>query len=216
MPDESNPAAGALPAFAAAVAHEIRTPLSAVAGEVDLALCRDRSAEEYREALRRIGEGIAELVEITGDLSLLSDIIETPAVPAYLDTVLARVSDRFARHDNVTIEGGRAAAIKIAADEERLGRAIALVVEHAVRHRRSGAHVTLRVEEKNGRARLLVEAAPPGFWPRAWRSLTEGTDDPATPLRLRTARRILDATGGTLTPSAREDCRCVVIDVPVA
>jgi len=69
--DESN-RAEALPAFAGAVAHEIRTPLAAVAGEVELALCRDRTVVEYQEALRRIGEGIAELIEITGDLSLLA------------------------------------------------------------------------------------------------------------------------------------------------
>ena len=216
MGDDRVPAADALPAFAAAVAHEIRTPLAAVAGEVDLALCRDRSAAEYREALRRIGEGIAELVEITGDLSLLNDVIEPPAIPAYLDTVLARVRDRFAGHDDVTIEGGRAAAIRIAADDVRLGRAIALVVEHAVRHRRSGARLSLRVEPAGTRVRLLVEAQPPGFWPRAWRSLSEGGDDPATPLRLRTARRILDASGGTLTPSADADCTSVVIDLPLA
>ena len=41
MADESN-RAEALPAFAGAVAHEIRTPLAAVAGEVELALCREK------------------------------------------------------------------------------------------------------------------------------------------------------------------------------
>ena len=216
MANDHVPAAEALPAFAAAVAHEIRTPLSAVAGEIELALCRDRPAAEYREALRRIGEGIAELVEITGDLSLLNDVIEPPAIPAYLDAVLARVSDRFAGHDEVTIEAGRAAAIRIAVDEVRLGRAIALVVEHAVRHRRSGARLSLRVEPAGGRVRLIVDAQPPGFWPRAWRSLIEGGDDPAMPLRLRTARRILDASGGTLTPVPATDCTSVVIDLPLA
>jgi signal transduction histidine kinase len=33
-----------LEAFAAAVAHELRTPLAALSGEVDIALRRDRTA----------------------------------------------------------------------------------------------------------------------------------------------------------------------------
>jgi signal transduction histidine kinase len=216
--DDRVPAADALPAFAAAVAHEIRTPLAAVAGEIDLALCRDRSAEEYREALRRIGEGVAELVEITADLSLLNDVSATPTVLAYLDTVLARVSDRFAAHHDVTIDAGGAGTIKIAADEARLGRAIALVIEHAVRHRRNDAKISLRVAQARGRARLLVEAQAPGFWPRAWRSLSDGGDDPATPLRLRTARRIVGASGGTIAVSSAADGHpaAVVIDLPLA
>ena len=218
MADDRVPAADALPAFAAAVAHEIRTPLAAVSGEIDLALCRDRSPEEYREALRRIGEGVAELVEITADLSLLNDVIETPTVLAYLEIVLTRVSDRFAAHHGVTIDAGGTEAIRIAADEARLGRAIALVVEHAVRHRRNDAKISLRVAQARGHARLLVEAQAPGFWPRAWRSLAERSDDPATPLRLRTARRIVEASGGTIAvASAAEGHPApVVIDLPLA
>ena len=216
MADDRVPAAEALPAFAAAVAHEIRTPLAAVAGEVELALCRERSVAEYREALLRIGEGIAELVEITGDLSLLNDVIDRPSIPAYLDTVLARVSDRFAAHRDVVVDAGRAAAVKIAADDVRLGRAIALVVEHAVRHRRGEATISLRVEQAGGRARLLVDAQPPGFWPRAWRSLADGGTDPATPLRLRTALRIVGASGGSITAASAAESPTIVIDLPLA
>ena len=58
-----------LEAFAAAVAHELRTPLAALSGEVDIALRRERSAAAYREALARIAASVAELVELTGDLT---------------------------------------------------------------------------------------------------------------------------------------------------
>jgi signal transduction histidine kinase len=214
--DDRAPAAEALPAFAAAVAHEIRTPLAAVAGEIDLALCRERTGAEYREALVRIGEGIAELVEITGDLSLLNDALDPPSVPSHLDTVLARVSDRFAAHRGVNIEAGQTGAVRIAADDVRLGRGISLIVEHALRHRRGEAPITLRVEQAGGRARLLVDAQPPGFWPRAWRSLAGGGSDPATPLRLRTALRIVGASGGSITAASAADSPTIVIDLPVA
>ena len=215
--DEQVRADDALPAFASAVAHEIRTPLAAVAGEVDLALCRDRSAAEYREALRRIGEGIADLVEITGDLTLVGAPIEPVETLAQLDAALADVRERYVRHVDVVVDAEGAAGLRVAADEARLARAITRVVEHALRHRRGGATVTLRVEQQRpGRVRLIVEAQPTGFWPDAWRSLSERADHPATPLRLRTARHIVDACGGSLCLSSNSGCDCVHIELPVA
>ena len=215
MADESN-RAEALPAFAGAVAHEIRTPLAAVAGEVELALCRDRTVVEYQEALRRIGEGIAELIEITGDLSLLASDIEPAPGPAQLDRVLARVRERYADSGDVDVAAEDGVGIAIADDEGRLYRAIALVVEHAVRHRRNGAPIALRVDRAGPRVRVLVEAQAPGFWPRAWTSLANDADDPATPLRLRTSRRILDANGGALRVSTADGRDAVCIELPPA
>lgn len=56
------PASDDLEILAAAVAHELRTPLAALSGEVDVALRRDRSPADYRAALVRIAAAVAELV----------------------------------------------------------------------------------------------------------------------------------------------------------
>src|SRR5262249_5698661 len=87
--------------FAAAVAHEIRTPLTPGAGGIEVAARRDRSAEEYREVLRRIAAPVSELVAISGDLSLLSGPARRagrPAASARLDMILARITSRY--HEN--------------------------------------------------------------------------------------------------------------------
>ena len=184
--------------FAAAVAHDIRTPLVAVAGEVELALRRSRTAAEYRAALERIAAGVAELVEISGDLTLLSDPIDptAPSASAQIDTVLSRIHGRYSGRDDVRIAADDRRGVRVAGDEDHLVRAVALVIEHAVRHRRPGASVSVRGESAPaGLIRLVVDAQPAGFWPPAWRSLT---GDAAAPLRLRTARRILEAYDGAL------------------
>src|SRR5262245_16671560 len=93
-----------LGSFAASVAHEIRTPLSAAAGEIELALRRQRSTHEYRDALQRISFAISELIDISADLTLLSEPLEAVAGPsrsAALDAILARISDRYAGRDDV-------------------------------------------------------------------------------------------------------------------
>ena len=191
-----------LQGFAAAVAHEIRTPLSAVAGELELALRRDRSPEEYREVLRRIAAGVDELVQISGDLALFGDpasrsIPEAAVAP--LDGVLVRIRERYSKRDDVEIAMDPSTAVRVAAEEDRLLRALVLIIEHALRHRKGAGVVSLRaVPLADHRVRLLVEALPSGFWPQAWKALADSPDGVAGPLRLRTAQRLLEGAGGRL------------------
>jgi signal transduction histidine kinase len=215
--DPNGTAATDLHSFAAAVAHEIRTPLSAVAGEVEIALRRERSAAEYREALHRIAAGVSELVEISGDLSLLGDPADPPATASSvaLDTILSRLRDRYRGREDVTISIDRGAAVLVAGDDERLGRAIALVLEHATRHRKGPATVCLcAVTTPAGGVRLLVDAQPSGFWPRAWNALAGNMDRADCPLRLRTALRILGRSGAALLVARASGRDVVHIEFP--
>jgi len=208
--DASDALSSELDRFAAAVAHEIRTPLTAVAGEIEVALRRERTAAEYREVLRRIASGVAELVAISGDLTLLNEPVHgshSGVKSTRVDAILASIAERYGHDASVRVAAGDDAAVLVAGDEQRLRRAVTLVVEHALRHRRSNAIVTVRVASRSGAVAIAVEAQPPGFWPLAWSSLSADAASTAAPLRLRTARRILDESGGTLRvagPSATD------------
>lgn len=52
---------GAQSAFAATAAHELRTPVAVLRGELELLLRRDRSADDLREGLGRLLEDVARL-----------------------------------------------------------------------------------------------------------------------------------------------------------
>ena len=139
--------------FAAAVAHEIRTPLTALSGEIEVALRRDRSAEEYREVLRRIAAPLSDLVAITSDLALLSDPVDrsiTGSRAARLDAILARLHDRFSGNRAMRIDALPAAHVQVAGDEQRLARALTLIIEHALRYRRPDSPLFVRVRDAGG------------------------------------------------------------------
>ncbi len=57
--------------FAADASHELRGPLTAMQGEVDVTLKRERTPEEYREALTLVRERLAVMGRLTEDLMLL-------------------------------------------------------------------------------------------------------------------------------------------------
>jgi signal transduction histidine kinase len=216
MTAESSGVQDVMNEFAGAVAHELRTPLAAVFGEVEVALRRDRSAAEYRDALQRIATGVAELVAITGDLTLLSDpvaLARDASLSACLTTVLSSVERWFAHSHIVRIDADAVAGLLVAGHQERLQRAATLVVEHAIRYRRGNAHVTVRgLADADGRRGIAIDAPSAGFWPHAWLALDEQSDAPA-PLRLRIARCVIEAAGGRLRTVAGAESEAVHIDL---
>jgi heavy metal sensor kinase len=58
--------------FSGDVSHELRTPVAVLRAEAELALRRERPAEEYRDALRNILTETAQMSDIIEDLLLLA------------------------------------------------------------------------------------------------------------------------------------------------
>lgn len=216
MSSAKKPADADLQLFAAAVAHEIRTPLTALSGELEVALRRERSAGEYRDVLRRIAGPVADLVAISSDLTLLSDPVDrsgTGSRAARLDSILARLRDRFGGNRDMQIDSLPAVHVAVAGDELRLSRAITLIIEHALRGRRPDSPVFVRVSDAGDGVRMQIDAPPSGFWPHTWSSVGAAVMGPADPLRLRTARRILDESGSTLVRAGDSEWNGVRIDL---
>ena len=65
--------------FAADASHELRTPLTALAGEVDVALKRERPADEYRDTLLVVRDGVRQMRDLTENLMVLARAQEQSA-----------------------------------------------------------------------------------------------------------------------------------------
>lgn len=84
--------------FTADASHELRSPLTVIRGEIEVALRRARTPEEYREVLESTLEEAIRLSQISEDLLTLAraDAGSLPSAPepVQVDELLAHVIDR--------------------------------------------------------------------------------------------------------------------------
>jgi heavy metal sensor kinase len=159
--------------FLADASHELRTPVAAVRGEVQVALKRDRTGEEYRESLDVIHEEAMHMSRIVEDLFTLAraDAGERAHErrPFYLDELAAdvcRIARSLARQRGVALElepaGGE---VEVLGDEDLVRRAVLNLVDNAVKYTEAGGSVRLAVSREGGRARLDVTDTGIGIAP---------------------------------------------------
>jgi len=217
-------AAPAFPSLVADIVHEFRNPLSALSGETEVALRRERSVAEYRQALERIAQQVSELVALTSDIALLAE----PRPPARIDVgpldqaeLLAGVTALSASSESVLL-GVATPPVHVLGDARRLSRALVLLVEHALRHRHRDAVVRLRTlpaeQGTSSWVRLVLDATPSGFVPRAWRHLAPGAegelDGKPGQLRVRFADRFIEQCGGTLSLAVDGGSEVIEVTLP--
>jgi signal transduction histidine kinase len=135
--------------FSAELSHELRTPLASIATEAELALRRERSAPEYREAVARIASKAAELAEIL-DTLLLAAREESSTRDASADVALVadetiRSLAELAQACGVRIETDFAWRPSAEVDPATLRRILAPVIENACAYGRATVRVDVAV-----------------------------------------------------------------------
>ena len=193
------------------LAHDLRTPLTAVRGTAELALSREREPEAYRAALARV----VEATEAAQDT--LDTVMEVAEAEAGLAFDLASVSlDDLARdvadlYELVASEKGVALVFEagdagvLVGDKRRLRRALANLVDNAVKYTQAGGRVVLATGREGAEAWAAVRDTGPGIGaddlPRVWDRLyrAERTrHERGLGLGLGLARAIAEAHGGRI------------------
>ncbi len=190
--------------FSAEVSHELRTPLAKVVAEAELALRRERSSAQYREALQAVRRAARQL----------DRTLETLLLAARADADLGRGSGDATQAASRAAEAGAAlasergvrvslepppAALRVSADVDLVERVLAPLVENACRH--GASRVTLSVAAQDGAVEFVVRDDGPGV-PEAERErifepgVSGGEPGGGAGLGLALARRLARATGG--------------------
>jgi len=185
--------------FLADASHELRTPVTALLGNVEYAASHGAS-EEVLADLRTDTTRLARLVD---DLLVLEreQNERAPMTPVRLDEVArtaAAISER--------VKLGHLAAVAVAGEREALVRAARNLVDNGVVHGPPGGTVGLTVGAENGRAFLSVTDEGPGppagdranLFERFWRG-QEAASRPGSGLGLAIVESTVQRHGGTLS-----------------
>lgn len=135
--------------FVSDAAHELRAPLTSLRGELELALRRTRTADEYRDALTRAHEDVLALAALADDLLALARArTDAREARASVREAAQRVTELLrgrAKESNITLVT-RAADAHVRCAPRDLERVLRNLVENAIRHAPAGTEVSLDVE----------------------------------------------------------------------
>jgi heavy metal sensor kinase len=196
-------------AFLADASHDLRTPLSLLKIELELALRQPRSAEELLGAVQSAACETDRLVALADDLLILASADQGSlplhrarlSVVEVTESVVSEFRERAEREQRPLAVRG-STGLEIEADKSRLEQALRNLVENSLRYGEGPIEVC--VERRGNEVRLHVRDEGPGFaldfLPRAFDRFTRA--DPArtgegSGLGLAIAQAIAESHGGS-------------------
>jgi signal transduction histidine kinase len=204
--------------LAAAMAHDLRSPLAAVKGAMDLLadgmageLTEDQ--QRYTEIARRAAKHVIELVNNLLDSSLVdAGLAHLDPAPLDLREVVEEVSATvgfLAREKGITFEAQIPIELpQLRADRHKLSQILSNLLTNAVKFTEPGGYVTLRAERQSS-AMIAVEIADTGvgmspaqqamLFDKFHRAHSRGTrGERGTGLGLYLCRQLVELHGGTI------------------
>lgn len=145
------------------IAHELRTPVTNLTTQTEVAVGQARSANEYREILYSNLEEFGRLNRMINDMLFLAQTESAPA-DLYLETVnltetiqgLFEYFEAWMEDQGVSSQlKGRAAPIR--ADQEMLRRALSNLLSNAIRYTPRGETVTVTLSQNEQITTISVE-----------------------------------------------------------
>ncbi len=202
--------------FISHAAHELRSPLATLRGELQLALRRPRDVEGYQRALGEMLADVESLVRLAEDLLLLARLQAKGAAlreSSELDGVI---------HDALRMARGRAeergtplqlhgidaaVGVQVWGPRSELARLLRNLIDNAIAHSPPGAPVNVTLELGAQQVVLAVRDAGPGvrledrphIFAPFYRGLQDNNTSGGAGLGLSIARAIAEACGGEVS-----------------
>jgi len=216
--------------FSSDLAHELRTPVSNLMTQTQVALSHSRSAEEYREILYSNLEEYDRLARMVSDMLFLAKADNGLIVPHRENIDLATEAGELiefyeALAEENSVRVSRSGSGSVTGDRLMIRRAISNLLSNAIRHTPRGGLIEVEVRDL-GKAGIRIavenpgEAIPPEQLPRLFdrfyrvdpcrQRSTEGAG-----LGLAITKSIVEAHGGTISVSTENGTVCFEISMGI-
>jgi len=205
--------------FASDAAHELRTPVTVILTQAQMALSRERDAAGYKqtvEACQRAAQRMRKLIE---------SLLELARFDAGQE-VLKRMEFNFAKTVSDAVELvqtlveeksvkiiSEVSPLKISGDAERLAQVITNLLTNAIQYNRPDGEVRVELRSENGLAVLKISDTGQGIAPedlprvfeRFYRADKSRTGAGNAGLGLSICKAIIEAHGGTIEVASQEN-----------
>jgi heavy metal sensor kinase len=199
--------------FTADASHELRTPISVMLTQIQLARSKERSVEEYQRTLETCERAVERMRTLVNQMLQLArmDIGDQTLMLDNCD--LARVANEALEFiEPIAVEKKARLTrslqpVRMKADVMKLGQVLTNLLNNSLLHNVEGTEISLSVESRNGKAIIQVadngigipEEALPHLFERFYRvDKARSRGKGSSGLGLAICRRIVEAHRGTI------------------
>ncbi len=201
--------------FCEIAAHEMKTPLTILQGNLEVALMKARTTQEYHEVLLNNLQQVDRLIALTRPLLTLAKFTSSKPpvslVPLALEPLIQELVDELillADDRQITLTFEAQSVPSILGDAQWLKQALINLLDNALRYTPSGGAVTVRLQTAGQEVTVAVEDTGHGIEPENIPHLFErfyrtdwarAKDSAGTGLGLPIVKEIMEAHNGSIS-----------------
>jgi len=216
--------------FSSDIAHELRTPISNLMTQTQVALSSARSKDEYKEVLYSSLEEYERMAQMVGDMLYLAQT-DNPLLKPGLEKVdlSHEIQDLFdyfeAWAEERAVSLTQTGSATVSGDRLMLQRALSNLISNAIRHTPKGRTVLVSLAMHMGQATVSVEnpgiEIPAEHLPRLFDRFyrvdpSRQRNGDGAGLGLAIVKSIVDAHAGTITVASDDQKTCFQLTLPSA